>query len=47
MEILLFVGIVLVILALLGFGGVIRALRGLAWVLLAAAVVLIVLSMVL
>jgi hypothetical protein len=47
MEILLFVGIVLVILALLGFGGVIRVLRRLAWLLLIAAAVLIVLSFVL
>jgi uncharacterized membrane protein YbhN (UPF0104 family) len=47
MEILLFVGVVLLILSLLGFGGVIRALRHLAWVLLVAAVVLMVLSVVL
>jgi hypothetical protein len=47
MEILLFAGIALVVLALLGFGGVVRALRGLAWLLLVAAVVLIVLSLVL
>ncbi|MBW3629084.1 MAG: DUF1328 domain-containing protein [Gemmatimonadetes bacterium] len=47
MEILLFPGILLLILALLGFGGVVRSLRTLAWVLLVAAVVLIVLSLVL
>ena len=47
MEILLFPGILLLILALLGFGGVVSALRSLAWVLLAAAVVLLVLSLVL
>ena len=47
MEILLFAGVLLVILALLGFGGVVAGLRSLAWVLLVAAVVLIVLSLVL
>ena len=47
MEILLFVGIALVVLALLGFGGVVGALRSLAWWLLIAAVALIVLSLVL
>lgn len=47
MEILLFPGILLLILALLGFGGVVRSLHTLAWVLLVAAVVLIVLSLVL
>ena len=47
MEILLYPGILLLILALLGFGGVVRPLRTLAWVLLVAAVVLMVLSVVL
>jgi uncharacterized membrane protein YtjA (UPF0391 family) len=47
MEILLFAGIALVVLALLGFGGVIAALRSLAWVLLVAAVALILLSLLL
>ena len=47
MEILLYPGILLLILALLGFGGVVRALRTVAWVLLVAAAVLIVLSILL
>ena len=47
MEGLLFGGILLVILALLGFGGVVRALAAMARVLLAAGAVMIVLSLVL
>ena len=47
MEVLLFAGILLLILALLGFGGVVGALRSLARVLLLAGAVMIVLSVVL
>lgn len=47
MEILLIVGIGLIILALLGFGGVISVLRSAAWILLVGAVILIGLSFVL
>ena len=47
MEGLLFGGILLVILALLGFGGVVGALRAAARVLLLAGAVLIILSLVL
>ena len=47
MEILLIAGIGFIILALLGFGGVVAVLRSAAWVLLIAAVVLIGLSFVL
>ena len=47
MEVLLFGGILLVILALLGFGGVVGALRSLARVLLVAGAVMIVLSILL
>lgn len=44
MELLLIVGVVLVILALLGFGGIISALRSAAWLILVIAIVIIVLS---
>ena len=47
MEGLLFGGILLVVLALLGFGGVVAALRGAARVLLVAGAVMIILSIVL
>ena len=47
MEGLLFGGILLLILALLGFGGVIRALRAMARVLLVAGAAMIILSVVL
>ena len=47
MEGLLFGGILLVVLALLGFGGVVGALRSAARVLLLAGAVLIILSLVL
>lgn len=44
MEVLLIIGIVLVLLALLGFGGVVSALRSAAWLILVIAIVLIVLA---
>lgn len=44
MELLLIVGVILIVLALLGFGGVISALRGAAWLILVIAIVVIVLS---
>jgi hypothetical protein len=44
MNPLLIVGIVLVLLALLGFGGIISALRSAAWLILVIAIVVIVLS---
>lgn len=44
LEMLLIVGILLVILALLGFGGAVAALRRVAWLLLIAAIALIVAS---
>jgi hypothetical protein len=44
METLLIVGIVLVVLALLGFSGVVSALRSAAWLILVLAIVVIVLS---
>lgn len=44
MEILLIVGILLIILSLLGFGGIISALRSAAWIILVIAIVVIVLS---
>lgn len=46
MELLLIAGVVLVVLALLGFGGVLSALRSAAWLILVIAIVLIVLSFV-
>ena len=46
MNALLIVGIVLVLLALLGFGGIISALRSAAWLILVIAIVVIVLSFV-
>ena len=44
MSLLLIVGVVLIILALLGFGGVISALRSAAWLILVIAIVVIVIS---
>lgn len=44
MELLLIIGVILVILALLGFGGVVSALRSAAWLILVVALVLIGLS---
>lgn len=44
MEVLLIIGVVLVLLALLGFGGVVSALRSAAWLILVIAIVLIVLA---
>lgn len=44
MELLLIIGVILVVLALLGFGGVVSALRSAAWLILVIAIVLIVLS---
>lgn len=44
MELLLIIGIILLVLALLGFGGVITALRSAAWLILVIALVVIVLS---
>ena len=44
MELLLIIGVVLVVLALLGFGGIISALRSAAWLILVVAIVVIVLS---
>jgi uncharacterized membrane protein YbhN (UPF0104 family) len=45
-EVLLIIGIVLILLSLLGFGGVISALRSAAWLILVIAIVLIVLSLI-
>lgn len=44
MEPLLIIGIVLVVVALLGFGGIVSALRSAAWLVLVIAIVVIVLS---
>lgn len=44
MELLLIIGIILLVLSLLGFGGVISALRSAAWLILVVAIVIIVLS---
>jgi uncharacterized membrane protein YtjA (UPF0391 family) len=44
MELLLIVGIVLIVVALLGFGGIVSALRSAAWIILVIAIVIIVLS---
>ncbi|HEX5520998.1 MAG TPA: hypothetical protein VFX29_04845 [Longimicrobiaceae bacterium] len=44
MNVLLIIGIVLILLALLGFGGVVSALRSAAWLILVIAIVLLVLS---
>ena len=41
MDVILLIGIVLLVLALLGFGGVISALQSIAWVLLIIAVIVI------
>ena len=46
MELLLIIGVILIVLALLGFGGVISALRSAAWLILVIAIVVIVLSFV-
>ena len=44
MSPLLIIGIVLVVIALLGFGGIVSALRSAAWLVLVIAIVVIVLS---
>jgi hypothetical protein len=44
MSPLLIIGIVLVVIALLGFGGIVSALRSTAWLILVIAIVVIVLS---
>ena len=44
MSPLLLIGIILIVLALLGFGGVVSALRSAAWLILVIAIVVIVLS---
>ena len=44
MEPLLIIGIILVVVALLGFGGIVSALRSAAWLVLVIAIVVIVLS---
>jgi hypothetical protein len=44
MSWLLIIGIILVVLALLGFGGIVSALRSAAWLILVIAIVVIVLS---
>lgn len=41
MDILLLIGILLLVLALLGFGGVVEALASIAWILLIVAVIVI------
>ncbi|MGH7482058.1 MAG: DUF1328 domain-containing protein [Longimicrobiales bacterium] len=47
MDVILLIGIILVVLALLGFGGVFSALRSAAWIILVIAIVVIVLSFIL
>lgn len=47
MEPLLIIGIVLIVVALLGFGGIVSALRSAAWLVLVIAIVVIVLSFIL
>lgn len=47
MSTLLIIGIVLVLVALLGFGGIVSALRSAAWLVLVIAIVVIVLSFIL
>ena len=44
MSPLLIIGIVLVVIALLGFGGIVSALRSAAWLVLVIAIVVIVVS---
>jgi uncharacterized membrane protein YtjA (UPF0391 family) len=44
MSPLLIIGIVLIVVALLGFGGIVSALRSAAWLVLVIAIVVIVLS---
>jgi uncharacterized membrane protein YtjA (UPF0391 family) len=46
MELLLIIGVILIVLALLGFGGVVSALRSAAWLILVIAIVVIVISFV-
>ncbi len=41
MDLILLIGLILLVLALLGVGGVFAALKGIAWILLAVAVILI------
>ena len=44
MDLLLIIGIVLILIALLGFGGILSAIRSAAWLILVIAIVIIVLS---
>lgn len=44
MSPLLLIGIILIVVALLGFGGIVSALRSAAWLILVIAIVVIVLS---
>lgn len=44
MELLLIIGVILIVLALLGFGGVVSALRSAAWLILVIAIVVIVIA---
>lgn len=41
MDIILIIGIILLVLALLGFGGVVQALASIAWILLLVAIIVI------
>lgn len=41
MDLLLIIGVVLVLVALLGFGGIIAAIRSAAWIILVVALVVI------
>ena len=47
MEPLLLIGVILIVVALLGFGGIVSALRSAAWIILVIAIVVIVLSFIL
>ena len=47
MSPLLIIGLILVVIALLGFGGIVSALRSAAWLVLVIAIVVIVLSFIL
>ena len=44
MSPLLIIGIILILVALLGFGGILSAIRSAAWLILVVAIVIIVLS---
>ena len=46
MDLLLIVAVVLILLALLGFGGIISAIRSAAWLILVVGLVVLVLSLV-